>query len=123
MERSLQSKIAKPAAESPRRPSLLNRGTLWAALFIGGTIWALTRTGLLQRELVNLGGWTLALRFIESLAHPELSPAFLRLTLDATLTTFAFAVIGIFLSTIMGFVGGSLSPDAHPCLGCWFAPF
>jgi phosphonate transport system permease protein len=109
IERTAERSTRASAAESLWRPSLFNRRTLWAALFLGGVVWALAQAGLFQRELVNPGGWTLALRFAGALLHPELSPAFLGLTLDAALTTLAFAVSAVFLSTLFGFFGGILA--------------
>jgi phosphonate transport system permease protein len=50
-------------------------------------------------------------RFNAELPHPELSPEFLWLTLDATLTTLAFAVAGTFLSLILGMVGGIFASE------------
>ena len=88
-----------------RRPSFLNWRTIWVLLFLTAVIWALARAGFFERDLINQGGWTLAARFVRAGLHPDLSPYFLRLTLDATITTLAFAVCGTCLALLFGFVG------------------
>ncbi len=107
LPRKATSSVPRPIA----RPSLLNRRTRWTLLFFGAVVWALVQAGLFRQELINAGGWTLVVRFIQAGLHPDLSPAFLSLTLDATITTLAFAVSGIFLSLIFGFVGGILASE------------
>lgn len=62
--------------------------------------------------MVNPAGWTVLRRFGEALGSPELSPEFLRLTLDASLTTGAYAVLGTTLSTVLGVVGGMVLTEA-----------
>ena len=101
----------KVRAYPPPRPSPLNRKAIWGALFLAGILWSLWQAGLFQKDLVNARGWTLAYRFIEASLSPDLRPEFLRLTLDATLTTLAFAVSGTFLSLIFGFFGGILASE------------
>lgn len=48
-------------------------------------------------------------RFLRAALQPDLSMDFLRLTGKATLTTFAYAVCGTFLSLSLGLVGGLLT--------------
>lgn len=98
-------------ANNLRRPSIIDRRLLWGVLFIAGTLWALSQTGLFQSDVFNPGGWTLVQRFIRAFTRPELSRGFLLLTLDAALTTLAFAVGGIFLSVVFGFFGGVLASE------------
>lgn len=93
------------------RPLPFNRRTLWGLLFVGAIIWALAQTRLFRDEIVNPGGWTLVTRFLTASYHPELSPAFLQLTLHATITTLAFAVCGAFLSLLFGIVAGILASE------------
>ena len=71
-----------------------------------GMAWALAQTGLFREELVNTGGWPLMVRFLRASLNPDLRPAFLWLTLDATVTTLAFAVCGTALSLVIGFGAG-----------------
>jgi phosphonate transport system permease protein len=69
------------------------------------------RTGIVGGDPVNEGGWTLFLEFVEAAFHPELSGRFLALTLEATLVTLGFAVLGTLLSLVIGTVGGVLSSE------------
>lgn len=59
--------------------------------------------------LVNPQGWETFWRFWGAALQPDLTADFLQLTLQASLTTFAYAVCGTFLSLILGTVGGLLS--------------
>jgi len=91
------------------RPSPINGRTWWGLFFLLAIIWALAQAGIFQQEVVNTGGWPMVARFLNAIRHPELSPDFLLLTVQATLTTLAFAVSGTFLSLIFGFFGGILA--------------
>ncbi len=95
----------------PHRPSLLNVRSLWGLVFIASLVWSLHTAGLFQGELINAGGWTLVLRFLAAAIHPDLSPELLKLTLEATLKTLAYAVCGTSLSVLIGLVGGVLSSE------------
>jgi phosphonate transport system permease protein len=59
-------------------------------------------------DLINPGGWGQVERFFAAAAHPRLDPAFLELTVNATLTTLAYAVLGTALSVAIGVAGGVL---------------
>jgi phosphonate transport system permease protein len=69
--------------------------------------------------VLNMGGWPLVARFFEGALEPRLDARFLALTLDAALTTVAYAALGTFLAVAIGLVGGVLSsqlwwrPDAR----------
>jgi phosphonate transport system permease protein len=84
---------------------------LWGLVFIASLVWSLHTAGLFQGELINAGGWTLVLRFLAAAIHPDLSPELLKLTLEATLKTLAYAVCGTALSVLIGLVGGVLSSE------------
>jgi phosphonate transport system permease protein len=84
---------------------------LWGLVFIASLVWSLHTAGLFQGELINAGGWTLVLRFLAAAIHPDLSPELLKLTLEATLKTLAYAVCGTSLSVLIGLVGGVLSSE------------
>ncbi|BAW95835.1 putative phosphonate ABC transporter [[Synechococcus] sp. NIES-970] len=58
---------------------------------------------------VNLQGWANLQRFFGAALQPDLTVDFLALTLRATLTTFAYAVCGTFLSLVLGMFAGLLS--------------
>ncbi len=95
----------------PQRPSPLNSRNLWGLLFVAALIGSFYSAGLFQGNLINEGGWTLVLRFLIAAIHPDLSPELLKLTLEATLKTLAFAVCGTTLSLLIGIVGGILSSE------------
>jgi phosphonate transport system permease protein len=107
----IEKQVTSPILPTPTRPSPFNQRTLWALLFGVAIIWALAQTGIFRQDLVNEEGWTRAARFFEASLHPDLSSPFLRLVLDAAITTLAFAVCGTFLSLIFGFVGGIMASE------------
>jgi phosphonate transport system permease protein len=80
-------------------------------LFIASLLWSLHSAGIFEGNLINTGGWTLVWRFLVAAIHPDFSPDMLKLTLDATLKTLAFAVCGTALCVSMGLVGGVLSSE------------
>lgn len=93
------------------RPFFLTRRTLWVLLSGGAFFWALREAGVFGGDLVNEGGWLLALRFFGAAFHPELAPEFLGLVFDAALVTLAFAVCGTLLSLGIGVLGGVLASE------------
>ena len=95
----------------PQRPSPLNARNLWALVFVASFVWSLHSAGIFQGNLINEGGWTLVLRFLVAATHPDFSPELLKLTLDATLKTLAYAVCGTAFSVLIGLVGGVLSSE------------
>jgi phosphonate transport system permease protein len=109
MQKTLNAKRIGSTLAAPPRPSPLNRRMLWVVVFFGVLIWALLESGIFQNDVINTGGFTLAWQFLSAGLRPELSGEFIRLTLQATLTTLAFAVVGLFLSVIIGFFGGILA--------------
>jgi len=80
-------------------------------LFVASFVWSLHLAGLFEQDLVNEGGWNLVVQFLLAATHPELSSEFLQLTLEATLTTLAYAVCGTALSLLLGLVGGVLCSE------------
>ena len=111
MQETLTSKTSGPSLTPIPRPSLLNARTMWALIFIGSIMWALAQTRLFRDELINTGGWTVISRFIAASLQPTLTPDFLWLTLDATLTTLAFALCGTVSSLVIGFGAGILASE------------
>lgn len=81
---------------------------LAAVLLVG---WAALEAGLLSGELVNAGGWGQVQEFLEAVGNPALEPDFLVRTARAAFVTLAFAVLGTFLSLILGAVGGVLGSE------------
>lgn len=95
----------------PKPPSLLNSRTIWGIIFIAALAWSLQIAGIFNGNLINPGGWSLVRRFIVAAIHPDFSPEILKLTLEATFKTLAYAVCGTFFSIIIGLVGGILSSE------------
>lgn len=83
----------------------------WALLVGLAFLWALWRAGVLAPHgaLLHAGGLPLAGRFLGAALRPELSPDFLRITLGASLTTLAYAVLGTLLSVAAGLALGLLA--------------
>jgi len=90
---------------------LLNPQTVWVLAFGGAIALSLVQAGVFGQDWLNPGGWPLLWRFLRASVQPELNPEFLRLTLDATLVTLAYAVCGTCLSVGLGLVGGILTSE------------
>ncbi|MFN4293870.1 MAG: PhnE/PtxC family ABC transporter permease [Thermoflexales bacterium] len=97
-------------APQPLR-SFLKGGRLVALVTLLAVAWSAIQVGLFRGDLINAGGWALVRQFFAAALRPELSPDFLLLTLEATLVTFAYAISGLALSLVIGFVGGLLSSE------------
>jgi phosphonate transport system permease protein len=95
----------------PKPPSWFNYRTLWGLIFLAALVWSLQTAGIFGGNLINKGGWSLVQRFIVAAIHPDFSPEILKITLDATFKTLAYAVCGTFFSVIIGLVGGILSSE------------
>ena len=103
--------LLTPAAATttvPARPRQLNSRTAWTAALLLLLIWSLAQLGIGDRRLVNPGGITQVAQFVAAAFQPDLSAQFLRLTFEATLVTVGYAVLGTFLSLILGFAGSLL---------------
>ena len=99
------------ADPAPRLP-LFNILWAWVAAAVALVVWSLIQAGVFNGQtLINSGGWTLALRFAQAALNPRLSLEFLTLTLNASLTTLAFALCGTSLSLLIGMIGGVLSSE------------
>lgn len=95
------------ASRSVPRPSLWTTRTQWFLLMLGAIGCSVFTAGF-QQDWLNLQGLPQLGQFFRASLHPDLSPAFLQLTWNASLVTLAFAVCGTFLSVILGLVGGVL---------------
>lgn len=87
----------------------MNHKTTWRLIFFGAITLSVYQAGLFNQELFNPGGLPTVWKFLRASVKPELSAEFLHLTLDATLTTLAYAVCGTFLSIMLGLLGGLFS--------------
>ena len=67
---------------------------------------SLWQAGPLLPDRFNSGGLPLLGRFWAASLHPDLSPEFLQLTLQATFTTLTYAICGTCLSLLLGIIGG-----------------
>lgn len=97
--------VSGSRTRSPAAPSLLNSRTAWIAAFFVVIVWSLAQAGIFRRDLINEGGWTLVARFVQASVQPKLTSDFLALTVDAALTTLAYAVCGTALSLCIGSAG------------------
>lgn len=105
--------LSPGARESWRAPpgrSLRRRA--WALAWLLGLTAALVGTGVGHGETVNVDGLPQLGRFFEAALHPRLDSAFLDLTLEATLTTLSYAVLGSALSLAIGLLAGAAVSQA-----------
>ncbi|CAN5735239.1 phosphonate ABC transporter, permease protein PhnE [soil metagenome] len=86
----------------PRRRWFLGLGALG--------LWAFA-DAMIGQSLVNPGGWTLARRFTSAALHPQLDADFVRVVVDAALTTVSYALVGTAVALGIGLVGGVLSSE------------
>mgnify|MGYP005843610657 CR=1 FL=1 len=105
MARLTEARRPEPAP-LPVRPSLINGRTLWLLLLVLAIVWSLAQANVFGRDLVNSGGSTLLLRFLQASVRPDLSQEFLLITFNAALVTLGYAVCGVALSTLLGLIGG-----------------
>ncbi|MDI3424101.1 PhnE/PtxC family ABC transporter permease [Streptomyces luteolus] len=100
---------AERKAVSGRRVKLRRLAGLTA--FTGLLVWAFQRAVPSDGALVNLGG----LRLLDDLAatalRPSLDADFLRVVLEATATTLAFALLGTVGALVIGLIGGLVLSD------------
>ena len=117
----LTIEISRPWRGAPgarTRRAVLNRRMAWGLLALVAVGWSLGQAGVFDGELINRGGWTILRRFLLASVHPEHTAEFLRLVMDAALTTLAFAVWGTLLSLVLGSIGGVLGSEV-----CWRTVF
>ncbi|MBD2776692.1 PhnE/PtxC family ABC transporter permease [Iningainema tapete] len=91
--------------------------TFYFLLFICSVVWSLWVAGLFGQDLVNVGGWSLFVRFFVAVVCPDFSGEFLLLTMEAMLKTLAYALCGTFFCVVIGFVGGVLSSQVWWSVG------
>ncbi len=103
------SRTSSGSGRTAPRPPILGESIRWllvGALVLGVALWP---TGIGQREIINLNGWPQLWRFMAAAVQPNLSIELLRITLDATIVTLAYAIVGTFCSVMLGSVFGLLA--------------
>ena len=93
--------------ELPRRV----RGSLPSAVVLACIAWSLARAVGTHRAIANPAGWPMVRAFAVAAIHPDVSPALLRLTLESTGITLAFAAAGTALALLVGTIGGVLASN------------
>jgi phosphonate transport system permease protein len=68
-------------------------------------------TGIGQRDILNFNGIPQLWRFLSASLHPNLSWELLKITLDASIVTLAYAICGTFLTLILGTIAGLLCSE------------
>lgn len=96
---------------SLRLPGIFKRNGVWIVLAALAVGWSMWQADLFGRDLVNEGGWELVRRFLRAGLQPELSVDFLRLTLQATLVTLAYAAAATLLFVIWASTLGLLASE------------
>ncbi|AGK53210.1 PhnE/PtxC family ABC transporter permease [Bacillus sp. 1NLA3E] len=72
-------------------------------------VWSLFSIRWNEADLLHSGGGSTLLQIFEGLIHPDLSPEVLALGLESAWTTLAYAVAGMSLAIIYGFIVGILA--------------
>lgn len=101
-------------AEQPRVTAgrVAFRRLLGTGLVVGLVGWSLVRSLDTGGALVNTGGARLLGGLLAAAAHPATSPEFLRIVLDATLTTLVYAALGTAGALVIGGLGALVLSDA-----------
>lgn len=108
--------LERPQNEAPARPlrttgnQVARRKLLTGAAVVGLIAWAAARS-VPEGEVVNSGGLSLLDDLATTALNPSLDPAFLRIVLDATVTTAALAMLGTLAALVLGLVGGVILCD------------
>ncbi|MGA8845581.1 MAG: ABC transporter permease subunit [Nocardioides sp.] len=105
-----QQAAPKPAHRVSGRTVALRRlaGTLVIVLPL---LWALRRAVPENGDIVNTGGAPLIGDLLSKALDPRLDSEFLRIVLDATISTLAFAALGTAVALVIGLVGGLVLSD------------
>ena len=117
---SLEAAGTGRPVEPPRAPAGHPRprvaGRLWIVLWALAFAWSVAAFLDAQTGVLNPSGWPAMAKFWAHAVRPELTVQFLRNTLDAAVTTMAFAVLGTLLSVVLGVVLAPLMSQT------WWAP-
>jgi phosphonate transport system permease protein len=91
------------------RPEGASRNAWLTVLAVAGA-WSVG-DAMVRPELINTGGWSVLAKFFTAAARPELSGDFLRVVVEASATTGAYAFVGTAVSLAIGVVGGILASE------------
>ena len=85
---------------------------------------SVVHAGAVGQPILNRAGWPQLRSFLVAAVEPAGNAEFLRLTLDATLTTLAYAVLGTGVALVIGVVGGVLISETwwRRAAGGWVRP-
>ncbi len=98
-----------PTGRAPVRDPRSGQGRRrWSVTLLLLVGWAMVGAGIGRSDIVNAGGWSTMARFWAAAASPDLSAEHLATTVQASLTTMAFAGLGTALAVAIGLVGGVL---------------
>ena len=76
------------------------RGLL-TVLLVGAVVWSLFSVQW-RTDIVHSGGGASAVQILKAIFDPDLSPSFLRLAIEASWTTVAYAAAGMTLALVLG---------------------
>lgn len=99
----------KPARGGVRRS---RKRRIWALLILAAVIASALASGAGSGRIFKPEGADSLLAFFGAALQPRLDGDFLGLTVNATLTTLAYAVLGTALSLVIGVVGGVMGSQA-----------
>ncbi len=85
---------------------MINKKNCWGLIFIIAIAFSIYHTGILQDNIFNINGLSQFRQFFIASLQPDLTPEFLQLTFQATITTLAYAVCGTFISLTLGLIPG-----------------
>ncbi len=104
----------RAAAERPRVTArrVALRRLVGTGLVVLVVAWSLVRSLSTDGALVNTGGLNLLGRLLAAIGEPATSPDFLRIVLDASLTTVVYAALGTAGALVIGVAGALVLSDA-----------
>lgn len=100
---------ARSGATPPPRPPARWDRRGWALAIGALVVWSLSRAGIDLPGLINQRGWGQVQDFFAAMVHPDLSGDFLLLTVEETIVTLGYALLGTALAVAIGVVGGVLT--------------
>jgi len=103
---------AAPVRRATTGRTVATRRLIGLLLVLVPLVWAWQRAVPAGDDVVNRGGLSLVADLLASALHPQLSPGFLAVVLDAAVVTLTFAALGTAAALVIGLAGGLLLSDA-----------